>query len=93
MKIEIVQLTENPDGSASLVLDIDAEGVELMMRVAIKSLLDHALEITKELKTDDSELSVGDTKRGSFDCGDGEGEQSSKQGQPSNGFQTSQVSG
>lgn len=81
MKIELSQFIENENGSANCVLDMDAEGVEVMMRIAFKALLEHIVEITKEWKPDDSELSVGDTKRRSFDCGDGESEQSSKQEQ------------
>ena len=93
MKIELSQFVENEDGSCTCVVDMDREGVELMMRVALQSIFEYALIMTKDWKPNDSEPSVGDSKRGSFDCGDGEGEQPSKQTQYDLFPETLKVSG
>jgi hypothetical protein len=98
VKIELKDFKDNPDGSANCVLDVDKEGMETMMRVALKALLEMAIASTEEFKLkeyeyDDSGTSVGDSERGSIDSGDGESKQSSQQTQPGDSFKTSQVSG
>lgn len=48
MKIELREITENPDGSADCELNIDADGMKLLVQEGLIAVLWKAIEQAKE---------------------------------------------
>ena len=48
MKLELLSLTENEDGSADLEVDVDEEAKKLLLQVGLETLLIRAIEKYKE---------------------------------------------
>lgn len=96
MKIELNQMQENEDGSVNMSIEVDDEGKQLLFRVALKTILENAIQYAKEYEPkeiNESGTSVGNSEWGGASGEDGSGEQSSKSGQQADGFKTSQVLG
>jgi hypothetical protein len=50
MKIELLSLTENEDGSADMEVELDEEAKTLLIQVGLETLLLRAIENYKESK-------------------------------------------
>ena len=48
MRLELLSLTENEDGSADLEVDVDEEAKKLLLQVGLEALLIRAIEKYKE---------------------------------------------
>ena len=48
MKLELLSLTENEDGSADLEVDVDEEAKKLLLQVGLEALIIRAIESYKE---------------------------------------------
>ena len=48
MKLELLSLTENEDGSADLEVDVDEEAKKLLLQVGLEALLIRAIENYKD---------------------------------------------
>lgn len=48
MKLELLSLTENEDGSADLEVDVDEEAKKLLLQVGLEALIIRAIERYKE---------------------------------------------
>jgi hypothetical protein len=48
MKLELLSLTENEDGSADLEVDVDEEAKKLLLQVGLEALLIRAIEKYKD---------------------------------------------
>ena len=50
MKIELLNLTENEDGSADMEVELDEEAKTLLIQVGLEALIIRAIENYKESK-------------------------------------------
>lgn len=50
MKIELLSLTENEDGSADMEVELDEEAKTLLIQVGLEALIIRAIENYKESK-------------------------------------------
>jgi hypothetical protein len=48
MKLELLSLTENEDGSADLEVDVDEEAKKLLLQVGLEALIIRAIERYKD---------------------------------------------
>jgi hypothetical protein len=48
MKIELKEITENPDGSADCELNIDADGMKLLVQEGLIAVLWKAIDLAKK---------------------------------------------
>ncbi len=48
MKIELIEMTENPDGSADCQLNIDADGMKFLIQEGLIAVLWKAIDQAKE---------------------------------------------
>lgn len=48
MKLELLSLTENEDGSADLDVEVDEEAKKLLLQVGLEALIIRAIESYKE---------------------------------------------
>jgi hypothetical protein len=52
MKIELREITENPDGSADCELNIDADGMKLLVQEGLIAVLWKAINLAKKEATE-----------------------------------------
>ena len=64
MKIEILQMKDNPDGSVDCNVEMDADAISYLLRFAIVKVLDDAVALAKKEYTPDP---VDDRQMGLFD--------------------------
>lgn len=51
MKIlEVTQVTENPDGSADVLLDVTPEGVKILFQYGFTAIMHEAIELARKEK-------------------------------------------
>ena len=89
--MELKLIKENADGSADYAFDLTKEEQNNIIRWAIMQAIMKAVE--EGNKYDPGEVSMGNSASGGESSVHGSGEQSSKSGQPGDGFKTSQVLG
>ncbi len=53
MKIEILQMKDNPDGSVDCNVEMDADAISYLLRFAIVKVLDDAVALAKKEYTPD----------------------------------------
>ena len=81
MKIEIITVRENEDGSMDCSLELDEEGKDYLIRFAIVKALEQAVQLSEKEYTPDewkSETSVGNTSSRGTNSLHGKSKQSRK---------------